>query len=331
MEHFVLSNSEYLKLLSDFNTFIVVRGYGNGKPVPYQLNLKEFLFFLSSQNINRIQKVKANHIISYYEYLTKRPNLRRPGLLSSSTIKSHLFTLRIFFDYLLKTDVIEKSPAHLPKFQWGEYSERNICTVEEIKQLFAACESNRDRAILNIAYGCGLRRTEMQNLNATDVQLHKGVLLVREGKGNKPRSIPLSDPLIKDLKKYFFHERSIYFSENSIKNISSFFINNRGSRMSGHYLNERLKKIINRTNDNALIDKKITLHCLRHSVATHLIDNGASIEFVQYILGHSLIDTAHLYSKHRKQQLNVKTQINYEKKKHIRRILNSHGSYKNNH
>lgn len=317
MEHFILSNGEYVRLLSDFNTFIVVRGYGNGKPVPYQLNLKEFLFFISSQNIDNIQKVKADDIISYYEYLTKRPNIRRPGLLSTSTIKSHLFTLRIFFDYLLETDEIEKSPARLPKFQWGEYSERNICTVEEIKQLFDVCESHRDRAILNIAYGCGLRRTEMQNLNATDVQLHKGVLIVREGKGNKPRSVPLSDHLIKELKKYFFHERSTYFSENSQKNISSFFINNRGARMAGHYLNERLKKIISLTKNNDLINKKITLHCLRHSIATHLIDNGATIEFVQYILGHSLIDTAHLYSKHRKQQLNVKTQINYEKNKHF--------------
>lgn len=313
MEHFILSNIEYIRLLSDFNTFIVVRGYGNGKPVPYQTNLKEFLFFISSQRIDHIKKVKANHIISYYEYLKKRPNIRRPGLLANSTIKSHLFTLRIFFDYLLETDEIEKSPAHLPKFQWGEYSERNICTVEEIKLLFDACENHRDRAILNIAYGCGLRRTEIQNLNATDVQLHKGVLIVREGKGNKPRSVPLSDHLIKDLKKYFFHERSTYFSENAQKNVSSFFINNRGSRMAGHYLNERLKKIINRTKNNSLIEKKITLHCLRHSIATHLIDNGATIEFVQYILGHALIDTAHLYSKHRKQQLKVQSQINYGK------------------
>lgn len=309
MEHFILTNTEYIRLLNDFNTFIVVRGYGNGKRVSYPMNLKEFLHYLSSQKISCIKDVQAKTVLNYYEYLKKRPKLIHSGLLSGSTIKSHLFTLRIFFDYLLETDEIEESPIHLPKFQWGEYNERNICTPEEIKLLYDVCETKRDRAILNIAYGCGLRRSEMQNLNATDVQLHKGVLIVREGKGNKPRSIPLSDFLVKDLKQYFFKERSDYFLTNATTIPQAFFINNDGNRMTGQYLYERLRKIIKRTGNSELITKRISLHCLRHSIATHLIDNGASIEFVQQILGHSLIDTAHLYSKRRKQKLKIQNQI----------------------
>jgi site-specific recombinase XerD len=273
------------------------------------MNLKEFLHFITSQKIEKVVDITAKDILNYYEYLKKRPKLKGMGHLSSSTIKSHLFTLRIFFDYLLETDELIETPIHLPKFQWGEYTERNICSKKEIKLLYDVCETNRDRAILSIAYGCGLRRTEMQNLNATDVQLHKGVLIVREGKGNKARSIPLSDYLIKDLKSYFFQERSDYFFSTSLVNSQAFFINNNGDRMLGHYINERLKKLIVLTNNKKLISKNITLHCLRHSLATHLIDNGASIEFVQYILGHTLIDTSHLYSKRRKQRLKIKAQF----------------------
>jgi integrase/recombinase XerD len=304
VEHFVLTNHTYSELLADFNTFVIVKGYGNGKPVPYQHNLKEFLFFISSKNKQTIKEVIASDIINYYEYLKRRSNMKRPGVLAEATIKGHLFTLRIFFDYLLETGELDKSPARLPKFQWGKYPDRTICCEAEIKLLFETCETHRDRAILNIAYGCGLRRSEMQNLNATDVLLHQGVIIVREGKGNKPRSIPLSDILINDLKKYLFNERSTYYDGQ--KNISAFFINSSGIRMSGHSLNERLKVIIKKTNDKDLIEKKITLHSLRHSIATHLLDHGATIEFIQFFLGHTLIDTAHLYSKQRKRQLQIK-------------------------
>ena len=79
--------------------------------------------------------------------------------------------------------------------------------------------------------------------------------------------------------------------------------------MQGQYLLDLLKEIIQRTQNPELLRKEITLHCLRHSIATHLMDNGASIEFIQQLLGHAEIDTAHLYSKRRKQQMNILSQI----------------------
>ena len=224
-------------------------------------------------------------------------------------IRHHLFSMRLFFDYLLETGEIQSSPARLPKFQIGKANERNICTVEEILQLYAACETKRDKALLSIAYGCGLRRTEIQNLNTTDVLLHKGMLIVREGKGNKSRTVPLSNNVIKDLKEYLIYERAKYFLQNNFEDTPAFFINNTGTRMLGDKLNGRLKELILKTNNAKLIRKEITLHCLRHSIATHLIDKGASIEFVQQLLGHAEIDTAHLYSKRRKQQLKIKSQL----------------------
>lgn len=304
-----LHNKYFEELYKEFDRFVVTKNYGKGKSKMYQACVREFLFFIETKGFVTIQQIKASEIIAYYEYIRERPNQRREGGLSESMIRHHLFSMRLFFDYLLETGEIQSSPARLPKFQIGKAKERNICSVEEILQLYSACETKRDKALLSIAYGCGLRRSEIQDLNTTDVLLHKGMLLVREGKNSKSRTVPLSNNVIKDLKEYLIYERAKYFLKNNFEDTPAFFINNLGTRMLGDKLNGRLKEIILRTNNAQLIRKEITLHCLRHSIATHLIDKGASIEFVQQLLGHAEIDTAHLYSKRRKQQLKIKSQL----------------------
>lgn len=306
MQKLQLNNNYFKSLYFDFDAFILAKNYrqSNGKMI--QSCIREFLFFIECKNFTAIKQIKASEIIAYYEYIKKRPNRRRLGFLSDSMIRHHLYSLRLFFDYLLETNEIQNSPARLPKFQFGEYKDRNICSVEEIKQIYNACENRRDRALISIAYGCGLRRTEIQNLNTTDILLHKGTLLVREGKNSKSRNVPLAENVIIELKKYLIYERANYFLKCNFENSPSFFINNQGNRMQGHKFNDRLKEIINLTQNNQLKSKGITLHCLRHSIATHLIDNGANIEFVQLLLGHSEIDTTHLYSKRRQQHFNIK-------------------------
>lgn len=309
MKHLPIYNQEFERLYKEFDTFIKTKGYGNGKPVSYQSHVREFLFFVETKGFSDIKEIRATEVIAYYEYLMQRPNQRKEGGLSDSVIRGQLFALRLFFDYLLETEQIKSSPARLPKFQIGKYKERNMCTLEEIKMLYAACENKRDKALLGIAYGCGLRRTEIQNLNTSDVNLNKGTLVVREGKRNKSRTVPLANNVIRDLREYLVYERAKYFSKNNMESTPAFFISNKGMRMKGQGLNDLLKALIARTSNAELERKEITLHCLRHSIATHLIDKGANIEFVQRLLGHSLIDTAHLYSKRRKQQLKIRNQV----------------------
>lgn len=299
-----LHNKYFENLYKEFDVFIKTKNYKQKKTI--QASVREFLFFIETKGFITMLQVKTSEIIAYYEYIRQRPNQRKEGGLSDSMIRHHLYALRLFFDYLIYIDELETSPAKLPKFQIAKHKERNICTVDEIKLLYNACESKRDKAILSIAYGCGLRRSEIQNLNTADVVLHKGVLIVRNGKNNKARQVPLSDNVVEDLKDYVIYERAKYFTKNNFENTNAFLINNQGNRMDGASLNDRLKELIKRTNNYSLEQKEITLHCLRHSIATHLVDNGANIEFVQTLLGHAEIDTAHLYSKRRKQQLRNK-------------------------
>ncbi len=304
-----LQNRHFEKLYKEFNDFVQMQGYSiKGKKVVYfPVYVREFLFFLEQKGINRIKQVHASDIIAYQNYLKERPNQRRDGGLADSSISYHLQSLRLFFDYLLSTEQVDSCPARLPKFNLSKYKEREIATIEEIKEIYAHCVTKRDRAIVSIAYGCGLRRDEIYQLNTVDVMLHKGMLLVRDGKGSKSRTVPMSNAVIQDLKEYLVYERQTYVKGD--KSTPAFLLNTYGNRMKGDKINDRLKHIIKQTNNHKLISKDITLHCLRHSIATHLQDNGASIEFVQDFLGHKDIDTSHRYSKRRKQKTGILKQL----------------------
>lgn len=300
MKHLILHSEELLKIHADFTQMVLAKGFARGKDNGYPNFIREFFFFLEGQGVHSVKKIKAKEVIAYFEYLRERPNQRREGGISDSIIRAQLFALRLLFDHLIDSGVLEGSPVYLPKFTMGNFGSRNIVTLAEIRLLFNACGDKRDRALLSVAYGCGLRRSEIVQLNREDVNLTEGILTVRIGKFGKTRTVPLSDFVIKDLREYVIQERPVLLDYGI--GTQAFFVNNHGGRMKGLAMNTYLKKIIERTGDQKLQQKGITLHCLRHSIATHLLDNGAEMEFVQRLLGHTMIDTTHIYSKRRKQK-----------------------------
>lgn len=301
MLHLNLYNQDYEILYREFLSMTKSKGYSAAL---YMASvIREFLFHMESKGISDIKLIKAKDVITHYEYLRERPNQRRQGTLSDSVIKHHLFSLRCFFDYLLETGQIENSPLRISKFALqGSSLQRNVLTLEEIKLIYTACESLFDRALLALAYGCGLRRSEIEQLNFGDVNFYKAQLTVRVGKFGKSRTLALSDKVSGDLKNYFFNERAelaAYFSHTFCP---AFLLNNKGHRTSGQVLNLRVKHLIAKTDNQSLLAKNITLHSLRHSIATHLLDQGAGMEFVQGFLGHTLLDTTHIYCSRRKQR-----------------------------
>ncbi|MCX6232930.1 MAG: tyrosine-type recombinase/integrase [Bacteroidetes bacterium] len=308
MKHLPIFNPEFENFYTDFHSFTKTKGYSRGKDSMYPSCVREFLYFIELKQITDIKVVTAKEIIGYYEYLLERPNQKREGGLSDSTIKGHLFSLRLFFDYLLDMDVIDSTPARLPKFVLKKFKERNILSLDEIIQLYEVCETRQDKALLSLAYGCGLRRSEIEKLDTSDLHIQSGVIVIRDSKNHRSRTIPLADNVLRDLKEYILYERMKYINVNKPAQ-PAFFINNTGLRKKGDKFNIRLKQLIERTKNSEILNKNITLHCLRHSIATHLLDNGATIEFVQHFLGHSQIDTAHIYSKRRMQRMKILSQI----------------------
>lgn len=307
MAHFTIENPQYKKHIADFLVMIDAKNLSGGQARAYKSALLEFLSWLEANQIESVQDILPRHVNLYAGYLETRPNMRREGGLSQSSILgTHFLAIRTFFEFLLETGALD-AIVLLPKKLRAKYQPRQIATEEEIKKIYAVCETYRDRSILSCAYGAGLRRTEIHWLDMYDVQLSKARLSVREGKGRKTRSVVLCEAVIQDFKTYINTERTRYVENGKIPT-HAFMVNDRGKRMTGDHMNKRLKALIEKTEREELIKKDLTLHSLRASISTHLVDRGADIDFVQSFLGHSNIDSSHIYIQRRKQKLLIQSQ-----------------------
>jgi len=176
-----------------------------------------------------------------------------------------------------------------------------VLTQSEIKQLFEATSySNtdakiryRDKAILVCCYSCGLRRNELVHLDIKDVLFDKQRLFVRKGKNYKERFVPINKHSSRILEEYIYDWRTEFYN---YKETESLFINYRGNRLQGMSFANRLKSIIKATGNTDLEDRNITLHSLRHSIATHLLEKGASIEHISTFLGHASLESTQIYT-----------------------------------
>ena len=285
------------KLLEAYLRFIRVRNYSGGEK-SFGTAVTEFLEWLQQKGIYNLSRVNNGHMNEYFQYLITRPNKRLSGTLADSTINQHLFSLSLFYENLLEQNVIRKS-VYIPRKNNLNSRERQILTLPQIKELYQHCNSKLETALLSLAYGCGLRRSEIHLLNVRDIQLTTGIVIVQKGKLGKRREIPMSDKVLHDLKTYITTERLEQICKYQ-ETKEALFINSLGNRITGNHLNELVKKIIQRTGSTEIQNKHITLHCLRHSIATHLSEKGAGMEFIREFLGHSEIDTSQIYAKRRK-------------------------------
>jgi integrase/recombinase XerD len=284
----------FTNLYNQFESFVKVRNYKQGKSKMYQSVVSEFLSWLEQNGITKIKEVSSEISIQYFEYLITRPKQRAEGTLSEKSIKFHLFVLGLFVLNLLETNQIEKA-FYIPSYSGANEKPRNIISVAEVQMLYKSAQNELEKALLSVAYGCGLRRSEIHTLDVKDVQLSTGMLIVRKGKNSKRREVPMSDNVVSHLRKYITEERYQRL-EGKPQLEDAFFINAKGNRMSGEHLNDTLKNLIESTNNYELIQKEITLHCLRHSIAFHLAENNAGIDFIRRFLGHSQINTTYLYA-----------------------------------
>lgn len=250
--------------------------------------------FIRQQNIEDLKKVIPQHIQNYHEHLQTRPNKNKPGALSESYISHHIFALKLLFKWLEATGKITTNPISGLEFPSPKTKAREILSPEEIKQLYNECETYKERAILSIYYGLGLRRTEGIKLDVKDVHFRTSLLYVREGKGAKRRVVPMSGQVKEDLQNYLLKERR------SRENETAFLVGKMGRRMNPN----RVIRILNELLERAGIEKEITLHSLRHSIATHLLENGLSVENVRDFLGHSFLESTQIYTRISNNQLN---------------------------
>lgn len=301
-----MSRPRNIVLLTENYRNLSWRFYHHQKQIGYvletcrsrQIFLEEFLSWLEEKGINQVEKISSQHIQNYYEYISGRPNKNKAGSLSVVSTTAHIRALSLMFGMLQASGEINLNPIStlfFPKPQ--QENERIALTQEQIKELYEVCISAWERAILSLAYGCGLRAREMQELNITDVRLREKIIIVQHGKGNKRRVVPMSPGVAEDLSDYYFLEQEkLTKGRDYNPKDAAFMLNTRGGRMRKYTYNKYLKRIIERTESENIIDKNISLHHLRHSIATHLLEQGVPVDQVRQFLGHSQLETTQNYT-----------------------------------
>ena len=249
----------------------------------YKRDLKQFEKYIEDNGENYVE-ITDDGIREYIEHMQeigKKP----------STISRGLASIRSFYQYEAKNKVVEKDPTEGIQSPKIEKRVPSVLTSSEVALLLdqpkdVDLKGTRDKAMLEFAYATGMRVTEIISLNVEDVNLETGYATCRNGK--KERTVPMGNMSLKALKEYVVDARPTMIKD---ENEKALFVNVNGQRLT----RQGFWKIIKYYKEQAHITKDITPHVLRHSFATHLLQNGADLKAIQTMLGHSDISSTQVY------------------------------------
>lgn len=249
----------------------------------YRRDIEQYEKYISDNKINYL-KVTEETILEYMEFLREENK-------KESTISRSLASIRSFYQYLIRVKKIKKDPTMTIESPKINKRTPNILTSKEVELLLdqpkdVDLKGTRDKAMLEFAYATGMRVTEMISLDIDDVKLDEGYVVCR-GR-SKSRNIPLGSMSLKALKEYIDDARPYLIRDESEE---ALFVNVNGTRLT----RQGFWKIVKYYKEQAHIEKDITPHVLRHSFATHLLQNGADLKAIQTMLGHSDISSTQVY------------------------------------
>ncbi|HHU33276.1 MAG: site-specific tyrosine recombinase XerD [Zhaonellaceae bacterium] len=274
--------------IEEFISYISIeRGLAENTVESYLHDLNSFNNYIFEElTLSYYQDVTESNIVSYLVFLQKTGK-------ATSTIARHIATLKSFFNYLLRENIISTDPTS--NLETPKLSRKlpKILTVAEVEQLLQQPDTStpaglRDKCMLEVLYATGLRVTELISLRINQVNYETGYVRCF-GKGSKERIVPLGRIAKKYLDLYLRNGRGKLAK---IPSEDAIFINHFGKKLTRQGFWKILKKYVRK----AGIKKEITPHTLRHSFATHLLENGADLRVVQEMLGHADIGTTQIYT-----------------------------------
>ena len=303
MKKLILKNSSYEYLQSGFKEWLDILGYNPMSVYNMPNIIREFLYFLESKNINHINHLEQQHYKQYYNYIYNRGNQRRGGGLSNNYINKHVQAIEKFLQYLhhkgmrnvphLGITLLKLNTKVITVLSQDEIQLLYKATYRDVETQRMEALQSRDRVLLTVFYGCGLRRNEGAHLELNDINLDRRILHVRKGKNYKERFVPFSKPNAKIFEEYIYDFRPLLAKS---KKESSLFIGWSGKPMFGGGLYTRLKLLQLQIEDIELQNKTIGLHTLRHSIATHLLEAGMPLDKISRFLGHSSLESTQRYT-----------------------------------
>lgn len=296
-------NKNYTIIHEQYVNWLDTLGFASATNNTFAGIIQYFFEWLEQQNINHVKRIKQRHLMDYFDHLQSRPSKRNKNHVLSVSYLNHCliamdklmeclhhigmdsapvptnFRLpvdkqqRIYNIQPFTQSEIKTLQAHIPDtYQHIDHTLRQL-KQEQLKLAFILC------------YGCGLRKSEAFTLTVNDIDFDRREVFVRQGKNYKDRIIPMNDSIYKALQDYIYNVRNLHKTQHN-----RLFINAYST------LQKSLRHLQKNCPDKTIKTKRLTLHVLRHSIATHLLQNGMSIENVSRFLGHSSLSTTQIYT-----------------------------------
>lgn len=270
-----LNDSEKL-LLNEFYLYLKGKRYSKSTLQTYTFFVADFINFHTKKQLTDL----TNRDV---ELFIEKVFIERKYSISSQ--RQFISALKLFVQFYPNTQIKElilerpKKSRKLP----------NVLSQEEVLRIISSTQNLKHRAIIALIYSCGLRISELTNLKLADFDIDRRQLIVKDGKGRKDRYVSLAESFIPLLSNYYYsYKPKIYFVEGQEK---------------GKYSNESVRQFLRRSCARAGIKKVVTPHTLRHSYATHLLENGVDIRYIQSLLGHARPETTMIYTHVRRKDL----------------------------
>ncbi|MDM5199593.1 site-specific tyrosine recombinase XerD [Fictibacillus enclensis] len=274
--------------VQDFIHYLIVeRGLSKNTVDSYRRDLEQYALYMEKvERIDAIGKIQRANIVGYLLHLKENGK-------AATTIARNIASIRSFHQYLLREKISDADPSVHIETPKTERKLPKVLSLKEVEALLDVSDSYhpfgmRDKAMLELLYATGIRVTELVSLDQSDVHLSMGFLRCL-GKGNKERIIPLGKMAASAIQVYLESGRPALQKG---KSGNALFLNHHGNRLSRQGFWKILKHLAQKAN----IEKELTPHTLRHSFATHLLENGADLRAVQEMLGHADISTTQIYT-----------------------------------
>jgi integrase/recombinase XerD len=270
LESSFLPSKEGFLHLQKFKNYLQSKRYSENTIRTYSDALRSFLVFHNNKSL--IEITNEDVIQFNNEYILKNK-------LSGSYQNQIVNAIKLYFKTIQEKNLdIEK--VHRPR---REKTLPNVLSKEEIKSILEAHSNIKHKAMLSMIYSCGLRRSELLNLKPTDIDSKRNIVIIRQSKGKKDRITPLSPKILELLREYYkVYKPTKYLFE--------------GQESGSIYSEQSLQSVLKQALQKANIKKPVTLHWLRHSYATHLLESGTDLRYIQELLGHNSSKTTEIYT-----------------------------------
>ncbi len=294
LRHLPLQSLEFQIQIRSFRQWLRVFGFANSTIYYSPVYVKSFFHFLERFDIEQMNQITNNHIRLYIHHLSGKVSDRTRQKLSQSYILNHLNAIKLYTRHLLETSGVLIDSGF--RYSCKDSRARIWLMKDEVNKLYDRCDSGMpgdiNRAILAVYYGMGLRRMEGIGIDISDIQWNNGLIYVKHAKFKQHRYVPMNPFVQRDLEVYNFRYRIPILKRMGMLNESALLISQHGRRLTGNAVYSRIQYLAKK----ARLNVPLSLHSLRHSIATHLLENGLSLENISLFLGHKSLESTQIYT-----------------------------------